>query len=387
MDSKRAWLAVVGVAVANGIAFGTIYTFGTFFEAMADEFAATRGSTAVIFALTLLLFFGFGMVSGPISDRVGPLPTLVVGAAFFVTGLLLTSVVDRLWLGYLTYALIGLGGGCFIAPLTGSAGALFERNRAAALGVVAAGNGLGTMFLIPLAERWIDTEGWRNAFRGLAIVALVGFVLAGVTIIRPPTRDHGGVVRATTRSIASQPNFVRLFVAATLMSISLFTSFAFIVPFATDNGVSSSTAARLMSLIGLSSIFGRLALTGLSSRLGALRLMQLTIIVQPVVYLAWLFASDSLVILAVFALALGVAYGGFVAISPEVAIVLFGAQNVGRLMGLLFLSFGVGGLLGPPIAGWVADESGQRPVIIAVVLIVAAAAAVMMTITPTRSTT
>lgn len=384
VDSKRAWLAVVGIAVANGIAFGTAYTFGTFFEAMADEFEATRGSTAIIFALTLLLFFGFGIVSGPVSDRVGPLPTLIVGAVLFLAGLILTSVVNELWVGYLTYALIGLGGGCFVAPLTGSAGVLFERHRAAALGVVAAGNGLGTMLLIPFAEWLIDTQGWRAAFRGLAIVAAIGFFLAALTLIRPPLRERPpGSVVETTREIASHPNFVKLFSGAVLMSASLFTSFAFIVPFATDNGVSSSTAARLMSLVGLSSIFGRLALTSLSSRLGALRLMQLTILVQPFVYLLWLVASDSTVLLAAFALALGVAYGGFVAISPEVAIVLFGATSVGRLMGLLFLAFGVGGLFGPPLAGWFADYSGQSPVIVGVIIVVAVAAAVMMTVNET----
>lgn len=383
VDSRRAWLAAIGVAIANGIAFGTVYTFGTFFEAMADEFSAARGSTAVIFALTLLLFFGFGVVSGPLSDRVGPLPALAAGSGFFLAGLVLTSVVDALWVGYLTYALIGLGGGCFIAPLTGAAGALFERRRAAALGVVAAGNGLGTMLLIPFAEWLIDNHGWRVALRGLAVVAAVGYAVAALLVVRPPARAPGARGEGeTTRQIASHPNFVRLFVGAVLMSVSLFTSFAYIVPFATDNGVASSTAARLMSLVGLSSIFGRLALTGLAARLGALRLMQLTILVQPVVYVIWLLGNESVVALAVFALSLGVVYGGFVAISPEVAIVLFGAANVGRLMGLLFLSFGIGGLLGPPLAGWLADGAGQRPVIVAVILIVAASAAVMMTIAP-----
>ncbi len=377
IDSGRAWVAVVGVALANGIAFGTAYTFGTFFDAMADEFGASRGSTAIIFALTLLLFFGFGLVAGPLSDRHGPLPLLLAGGVLFVVGLMLTSIVNQLWLGYLTYSIgVGLGGGCFVAPLTGVGGSLFTKRRAAALGVIATGNGLGTLTLIPLSQNLIETYGWRVAYRWLAIIGLVGFVLAAFAIVRPPARpDSVGEPSATvsTSDIVADPVFRSLFGSAMFVSISLFSAFAFIIPFATDNGVTSERAAQIFSLVGLSSIVGRLGLTGLSGRLGPVRLYRLMMLLQPVAYAIWLVAGGREGVLVLFALVLGTTYGGFVAISPEVAIHLFGVANVGRLMGLLFLSFGVGGLIGPPAAGWLAEASGQRPVIIAVIVIVGVA--------------
>lgn len=381
VDSRRAWIAVLGISLANGIAFGTAYTFGTFFDAMSEEFDAARGSTALIFAFTLLLFFGFGVVSGPISDRVGPRPPLIVGGLIFIGGLLLTSAVNQLWVGYLTYAMVGLGGGCFVAPLTAAAGLLFERQRAAALGVVAVGNGLGTMLLIPLAERLIDTQGWRTAFRGLAAVAAVGFIIALVVLVRPekPGGPDASAVGVTS-GFARNPNFVRLFGASALMSAALFSAFALFVPFTKENDIASATSARLFALIGLSSILGRLGLTGLSARLGALRLMQLTMFAQPVVYAIWWLGSDSVPVLAVFTLVLGVVYGGFVAISPEVVIVLFGRAHVGRLMGLFFLSFGVGGLIGPPLAGVLDDETSQRTVIFAIILVAGLASAAISTV-------
>ncbi len=374
VDSSRAWLAVVGIALANGIAFGTAYTFGTFFDAMAEEFDANRGSTAVIFALTLLLFFGFGLVSGPLYDRHGPLPLLLAGGGLFVAGLLLTSIVNQLWLGYITYSLgVGLGSGCFVAPLTGAGGALFTKRRAAALGVIAAGNGLGTLVLIPLSQRLIDDYGWRVAYRWLAIIGLVGFVIAAFAIVRPPARSTGGSQPATTDStgeLVADPVFRSLFGSATFMSIGLFSAFAFIIPFATDNGISSGRAAQIFSLIGLSSIVGRLGLTGLAGKLGPINLYRLMLVFQPVAYAIWFLAEGNEALLVLFALVLGTTYGGFVAIAPEVTITLFGTANVGRLIGLLFLSFGMGGLIGPPAAGWLADASGQRPVIVAVVVMV-----------------
>lgn len=374
VDSPRAWVAVIGIAIANGIAFGTAYTFGTFFDAMAEEFDANRGSTAIIFALTLLLFFGFGLVSGPLSDRHGPLPLLIAGGALFVVGLLLTSVVSQLWLGYLTYSLgVGLGSGCFIAPLTGIGGALFTTRRAAALGVIATGNGLGTLILIPLSQRLIDEYGWRVAYRGLALIGLIGFAIAAFAIVRPPARPATDSQPATTNSTSSlvgDPVFRSLFGSAVFMSIGLFSAFAFIVPFATDNGVTDQRAALIFSLIGLSSIIGRLGLTGLAGRLGPIRLYRLMLVFQPVAYAIWFVAEGREGMLILFALVLGTTYGGFVALAPEVTITLFGTANVGRLIGVLFVSFGLGGLIGPPAAGWLADANGQRPVIGAIIVVV-----------------
>jgi len=375
VDSSRAWLVAVGVAVGNGVAFGTAYTFGIFFDSMATEFDASRGSTALIFGITLLLFFGFGVVSGPLSDRVGPLPLLAVGGALFVGGLFLTSLVDRVWLGYLTYGLgVGLGSGFFVAPLTAAAGGMFVKRRAAALGLVAAGNGLGAMLLIPFAEWMIAEYGWRPAYRVLALVAAIGFLFALVTVLRPPPRP-AAVGGGDAAPLSANPVFRSLFLSALFMSLGLFTAFAFIVTFATDNGVNERTAAFIFALVGLSSIVGRIGLSFLAGRIGPVRIYQLMLLFQPIAHGIWFFAGGSVALLVAFALVLGTTYGGFVAITPEVGITLFGAENMGRMMGQLFLSFGIGGLIGPPIAGLLADNTGQRTVIAIVIAMVLVAVA------------
>jgi len=133
-------------------------------------------------------------------------------------------------------------------------------------------------------------------------------------------------------------------------------------------------------LLRLASIVGRLALTSLSGRLGALRVVQLAMFLQPLCYLLWLAFGDTVTGLAIFALLLGTAYGGFVALIPETSIVLYGTEELGRTMGLLFLSFGVGGLIGPPIMGAIADGPGQRAAIIAITIVAAVATAILATV-------
>jgi predicted MFS family arabinose efflux permease len=379
-DSPRAWIAAFAAAAANGFAFGTAYTFGTFFESMADDFGTERGSTALLFGTTLLFFFGFGIVSGPLSDRFGQQRLLLTGGVLFVSGVALTAQVDSLAVGFLTYGIgVGIGSGCFVAPLTAYVGQLFVRHRALALGVVATGNGIGTLVLSPLAARLIDAEDWRYGYTVIAIAGAVVFAIALPAVWRPPDPRIQPAADPTTADVSfvRLPAFRALFVSGMLMSIGLFVAFAFVVPFATDEGISSSGASRLVAVIGLSSIAGRLSLTNATSRFGAVRVYQGALAIQPIAYLIWLVAGGNYALLVTFAVVLGVSYGGFVAVAPAVVIELFGTAGLGRKMGTVFFSSGLGGFIGPPVAGFVADATSGRstPIVLVIAVLLVALAA------------
>jgi len=103
-------------------------------------------------------------------------------------------------------------------------------------------------------------------------------------------------------------------------------------------------------------------------------MLQGCLAVQPVAFLLWLLAGGSYPLLVVFAVLLGVGYGGFVALGPEVALGYFGVVGLGGVMGLVFLAFGLGGLVGPPLGGLLADvtEGSAIPITFALVTSVAA---------------
>lgn len=375
LDSRRAWVATVAVAAANGIGFGTAYSFGTFFKAMAAEFDTSNGATALIFGVTLLFFFGSGVVSGPISDRVGPRPVLAVGGALFVAGLVATAYAQRLWMGVLTYGIgVGLGCGLYVSPLTALVGRLFAQRRTTALSVAAAGHGLGTLIMSPLSQRIIAARGWRDAYLTIAAMAAAIIAVALVALVRPPAAVAApsptgqgpapGGYRAVMGRAVANPGFRSLCLAAALMSVALFVAFAFIVPFAQDNGVSPAGASRLVGIIGLSSVLGRLGLMRVAARVGPLRLLQITLVLQPLAYLTWLAAGGRYPVLVVFAVLLGISYGGFVSVSAEAVIHLVGLAGIGSSMGLMWVSFGVGGLIGPPSAGFLSDQVGGRTAVI-----------------------
>jgi MFS family permease len=117
-------------------------------------------------------------------------------------------------------------------------------------------------------------------------------------------------------------------------------------------------AATLVGLIGASSIVGRLGLGALADRLGALRLYQASFLVLGLSYGIW-FEADSYRWLVVFAIVMGLGYGGYVGLAPAVTSEFFGVQNLGRVLGTYYTSAGFGALVGPPLAGLTIDRTGS----------------------------
>lgn len=365
IDSPRAWRVAVAAALTNGVAFGTVYTFGTFFEAMAEEFDSGLGPTSIVFGITVFLFFGTGAASGFLADRYGPRPLVWVGGLFFSAGLFLTSHVDQLWHGYLTYGVgVGLGGGLFVSPLFAMVAGWFDRYRAIGQGVAATGNGLGTLILLPLANRLIENDGWRQAYVTLAVISGVTFLVGGFALERPPVERPtaaGSHLRAALRTTS----FRRLAIGSAMASAAQSSAFAFTVLFATDAGVSSARAALLVGVVGASSIGGRLLLTGLSNRVGPVRMLQICFIGQPIAFVVLAVAGSNYVLLVAYAVLFGLAYGGFVALMGQVSAHLFGVRGLGAVLGWVYLAAAVGSLLYPPIIGFLADatESNTWPML------------------------
>ena len=154
--------------------------------------------------------------------------------------------------------------------------------------------------------------------------------------------------------------FVILYASFILLSAALFVPFVFIKSYATDNGIDDGPAAALVGIIGASSVVGRLGLGALGSRLGATRLMQLSFGTMTASFAIWLVAGDRYPLLVAFAVVMGVAYGGFIALAPAVTAGLFGTLGLGGVLGALYTAAGIGGLVGPPVIGVVIDAQLLR---------------------------
>src|SRR3712207_4271599 len=187
-------------------------------------FRSGKGATALMFSITTAWYFTLGLVSGRITDRLGPRPVLLAGAVSLGLGLLATSRVSSIWLGYVTYGIgVGTAVACAYVPMVATVGGWFVRRRTAALGVSVAGIGLGTLVLAPFSDALIDRYGWRTAYVVLAVGGTGLLVLASVGARRPPVAVHQE--RAALGQVIRTRGFVVVYVASMLVSLALFVPF------------------------------------------------------------------------------------------------------------------------------------------------------------------
>ena len=81
------------------VGFGCAYTFSAFVESLQRDFGASRGSVSLVFSLAGFLYFGLGIVSGPLADRFGSRRLAVVGMILIGLGLAAASCARSLLRG------------------------------------------------------------------------------------------------------------------------------------------------------------------------------------------------------------------------------------------------------------------------------------------------
>jgi MFS family permease len=363
VDSPRAWLTVVATFFSSFVTLGIAYSFGAFFSAMADEFGSTRGATAVIFGITTFLFFWLSLISGRASDVWGPRPVLAVGAGALLLGLLATSRVGSLELGYVTYgAGVGVAAACGYIPMVATVGGWFQRYRATAVGLAVAGIGAGTLVISPLSAALVERYGWRDTYVLLGVVGAAVLLLCTLLMDRPPGQP-GPQPSQFGRALRS-PVFRRLHLSAICSGLALFIPFVFVGQYAKDRGVQPVPAAVLVGVLGGASILARIGFGTLVRRFGSFTLYRLCFVLIAGSFLIWLVAGSSYAAMVAFVLVLGTGYGGFVALSTIVLAERMGVIGLGSVLGLFYTSQGLGGLIGPPTAGWLIDRTGSYRVAI-----------------------
>lgn len=389
------WFVVAAAFAVTFVGFGCAYTFSAFVEPLQREFGASRGSISLVFSFAGFLYFGLGIVSGPLADRFGSRRLAVSGMIMIGLGLAAASVARNLAEVYAAYGLgVGLGVGCAYVPAVGAVQRWFVRRRGFASGLAVSGIGVGTLVMPPLASLLIEILGWRGAY--LALGALAAAIGGGLALLlendprdrglgpdgdlphpgEQPARPEGASVGEAIRS----RRFLSLYAACLICSFGVFVPFVHLVPYAGDHGVAPSSAVLLLGVIGIGSTAGRFFLGGLADRMGRELSLLMMFIGMAIALAIWLI-STNIWSLAGFAFVYGVFYGGWVAVLPAVVMDYFGGRNVGGIIGILYTSVAFGTLIGPTAAGFAFDfsHSYRLPILASVAANIAAAVIVAAT--------
>ncbi|MDR0201969.1 MAG: MFS transporter [Delftia acidovorans] len=372
----RGWYIVGAVHVLLALIFGAAYSFGAFFASIQAQFGASSFSTASIFSLTALIYYGVGVFSGAWSDRTSVRTVTSAGIVLLALGFVASSLLSSslaLFLGAFCI-LVGLGVGLVYVPAVSTIARWFVLRRSSASGIALAGTGLGTLLGPVVAGALMEHLSWQLTMQVYAAaIALAGLAAAAVLRGRPeelglhPDGVPPGNAKAAGQAdqgrdvglgqAARQARFWWYFAAIFFGSIGLFLALIHINPLARQQGLPAAQANLLIGLIGVGNVLGRLVLGRLGDRMGPLRFLMVLTVSLAVLCGLWSMARG-FTALAGFALAFGAVNGGCIALYPAVAATWFGTRSLGAILGALYVAVGISAVAGGSLAGWLFDIWG-----------------------------
>ena len=115
------------------------------------------------------LSFAFGLVVAPLGasliNRFGCRAVSMAGCLACASGLAVASFASSLTLLFVSYAVFGCGSGCVLVSSVVVVRRCFDKRQSLALGVSAAGQGLGTMVLSQVLQSLVTVVHWRDTLR------------------------------------------------------------------------------------------------------------------------------------------------------------------------------------------------------------------------------
>jgi MFS family permease len=368
---------VVAVSTAvNALAWGVRSTFALFYVAMLGEFAWGRGPTALGYSLSWLGFVFFAPIAGWLSDRWGTRTVVAGGGVILGVALALTGQVTSLTQYYLCFGILGAAGiAGMLIPSTTIVTRWFVRSRGTAMGVLSAGGPGSAVAFYPLNAALIAMLGWRTA------LVVFGCIIAAATVSlvllyrEPPVpADRAGAdagigptptprVPAEVWTLRRALRSVRLWAAFTMTALGVI-GFQIMathqVAHAVDRAVPRDTAVWLFAVAAACMMAGNLLGGWLSDRVGRgwVFVVGTVVAILGIACFALVRGPQDRVLLLLYALS-GVGFGMRIAQLSTIPADVFAGPHLGAILGVVQSGGGLGGAIGPFLAGWLFDATGS----------------------------
>lgn len=364
------WKSLLAATIGTmcGIFTLTNYTQGFFVGPVTSEF----GWSAPQFFLSYTVLMCSGLLTGPligyIAHRVGLRTVGIVGLIGHSLAYVVLSLnTGSLMLWYLSWALVAiLGAGSLPIIWTGVLNNWFTKHRGKAIGITMAGTGLGAFLLPPIVEFLIANHGWRTAYRGIGLGALlISLPIVFALFKEKPdssTATDGEVMAnkvetwgLTTKDAMRTKQFwilgAVLFLTVIVVA-GLLSNFERIM---TEQGFERSSIAQIAAVMGLTVIIGRLMVGALVDRFWAPGVAACFFLVATLGLLILVGTQVTMATALLVAVMIGLAAGAELDLLAYLTGKYFGPAHYPAIFGLIIAFFTVGAGIAPPLFGMAAQ--------------------------------
>ena len=393
-DARRSgifygWFIVAASFFVIMMTMGARNGIGVFVLPMSEEFSWSRSSISFAAALGILLNGVSQPILGHLYDRVGGRKLILIGATVIgITAILLAFTF------HIAYFIFVFGVVMAVAMSAGSitTGAVivskwFQRKRATAIGITAAGASVGGLILVPFTTYLIQLLDWRYSWAILGTMIIVLVLPVAFFVLRNSPQDMGLLPDGDEAPSGSGPrrpvrppgplevdqwrhafrSWPMWQLCATYFVCgftTLIMAFHF-VPNAVESGFSPATAATAFGVLSAMNTIGVLIVGPIADKMGNKSLLGMVYFFRGVGYVLLLTLPGQWG-LWVFAVVGGSSWIATVPLTTGLTADIYGLKKVGTLSGMVFLSHQIGGSIGIQFGGIMRDLTGSYTVPFAV---------------------
>lgn len=371
MKNKTANVTLIAGTCIN-LSIGVIYAWSVIKKSMVADWGWTNAQANSAYTVGIVVWALALLVAGNLQDKFGPKRVIQLGVTMVGMGLVACGFVENPLAMVFTFGfLVATGIGFTYACITPCCMKWFDSSQKGMVsGITVGGFGLAAVYLAPLSSVLIQHFGISNTFLllgfGVLAVALPltrwmdnppdGYVphrpqsLGQTAHVQRSSYDH------TWRQIIRTRQFQYLWImfllasSAGVMMIGHLASIA-----ALQAGIIN--VAVIVSLLAVSNAAGRVGGGILSDKIGRKNTMLLVFTTQLLNMLAFKYYTD-LPLIALGTVVTGLSYGSLMSVFPSTTADNWGMKNYGTNYGVLYLAWGISGVVGPLIAAWVVDTTG-----------------------------
>lgn len=379
------WVVTACAFTVLFLTYGVQYSFGIFVPAMMAELGWQYASLGAVFSVYTIVYTGCSLLTGKLTDSLGPRRVVGIGAILLGIGIMATSQASSQWQLFFWYSVVAaLGMSTAYIPCNTTVVRWFKRKRGLALGLASCGASCGILAVPLLASLMIDKYDWRISLLVLGLILLVVISIAAHFMVSepaqmglladgdlkpPPAFDQSegtpGITKTALedsawilREASTTLSFWIFLLAFTLTMLTVTVPFVHINSFARDIGLSNISGAMTISVIGLFALVGSIFFGSLSDRIGRKMAIIISFVLQLIAFTLF-FNATGVASLYLGAAAFGLFYGGFATLFPALVGDLFGSTHAGAIAGFIFGVAGILGGWGPALAGYLRDVQGD----------------------------
>ena len=365
-ESAYAWTRLGAALLLSAIGGVGMWSVIVALPAVQAEFGVARSAATLPYTVTMISFGFGGILMGRLSDRFGIVAPVAGGAICLGVGYAVASQATSLWPFILTQGvLIGVAGSATFAPLIADTSLWFTRHRGMAVAIIASGSYLAGTVWPPVVQHFIQSEGWRRTYVGIAVFCVATMLPLALALRRrsPLTESTAAsqpLAPWPSRPLGMSPAALQslLVVAGLCCCVAMSMPQVHIVAYSGDLGHGAAPGARMLSLMLGAGVASRLASGWICDRIGGRRTLLLGSGLQALALVLFL-PFDGLVSLYILSALFGLVQGGIV---PAYAVIIrefFPPQEAGVRVGTVLMATVFGMALGGWMSGVIFDLTGS----------------------------